>query len=139
VSKLDVNRMTGWIKGRQGEELSEVLRNSTEPDGRNNGRSDVDDAGTAHAFIAAKEKALYGEHREGPPAREKKKRVRCTDGKAAEGLCVKRGVRVARPLGKEACEELSYAAYVLKTLPQRIQEAIEAGRELGVIPEEGEE
>ena len=130
--------MTGWIKGRQGEELSEVLRNTTEPDGHNNGRSHVDDADTAHAFIAAKEKVLFGEHREGPPARRKKKRIRCTEGKAAERACVKRGVRVVHPLSEEACEELSYAAHALKTLPQRIQEAIDAGRELGVIPEEGE-
>lgn len=139
MDKLTVNRMARWIKGRQGEELSEVLRNSTEPDGRNNGRSDVDDAGTAHAFIAAKEKALYGEHREGPPARQKKKKkARCTDGKAAEGLCVKRGVRLAHHLDKDTSEQLSYMAYTLRTLPQRIQEAIEAGRELGVIPQEGE-
>lgn len=115
-----------------------MLRNATEPDGHNNGRSDVDDAGTAHAFMAAKEKALYGEHREGPQARQKKKRVRCTEGKAAEGACVKRGVRLAHHLDKDTSEQLSYMAYALRTLPQRIQEAIEAGRELGVIPEEGE-
>jgi hypothetical protein len=123
--------MAGWIKGRQGEELSEVLRNTTEPDGHNKGRSDVDDACTAHAFMAAKAKALYGEHREGPPARQKK-RARCTDGKAVEGACVKRGVRVVRPLRKEACDELSYAAHAIRTLPQRIQAVVEAGRELGL-------
>ena len=56
--------MTRWKKGRQGEELSEVLRNSAEPDGRNNGKDHVDDAGTAHAWMAAREEALRGEHAE---------------------------------------------------------------------------
>jgi hypothetical protein len=56
--------MAQWKKGRQGEELSEVLRNSTEPDGHNNGKDHVDDAGTAHALIAAREEALHGEHAE---------------------------------------------------------------------------
>jgi len=56
--------MTRWKKGRQGEELSEVLRNSAEPDGRNNGKDHLDDAGTAHAWMAAQEEALHGEHTE---------------------------------------------------------------------------
>ena len=56
--------MTQWKKGRQGEELSEVLRNSAEPDGHNNGKDHVDDAGTAHAWMAVREEALHGEHAE---------------------------------------------------------------------------
>ena len=44
--------------------MSEVLRNSAESDGRNNGRDHVDDAGTAHAWMAAREGALHGEHAE---------------------------------------------------------------------------
>lgn len=132
MDKLTVNRMAGWINARQGEELSEVLRNSAEPDGSNNGRSEVDDTGAAHAFVAAKEKMLFDEHVEGRPAGQKKKLVRCNEGKAVGHVCVKRGVRVVRPLNKEACEALSYAAHAIRTLPQRIQEAIEAGRDLGL-------
>ena len=64
--------MGRWIKGRQGEELSEVLRNSTEPDGHNNGKAEVDDAGTAHAFMAAKEEAMFGDHGEAERHRKKK-------------------------------------------------------------------
>jgi hypothetical protein len=56
--------MARWIKARQGEELSEVLRNSAEPDGCNNGKDHIDDAGTAHAWMAAREEALRGEHAE---------------------------------------------------------------------------
>ena len=56
--------MTRWKKGRQGEELSEVLRNTSGPHGQNNGKGHVDDAGTAHAWMAAREEALHGEHAE---------------------------------------------------------------------------
>ncbi len=50
---------------RQGEALSEVLLNTPEPDGSNNGKPDVDDAGTAHALTAAHEEAKYDDRREG--------------------------------------------------------------------------
>ena len=67
-----------------------MLRNSTEPDGHNNGKDHVDDAGTAHAFMAAKEEAMYGEHGEARPLRARNKRSRCSSGKAVEAACVKR-------------------------------------------------
>lgn len=44
--------------------MSEVLRNTLEPNGQNNGKDEVDDAGTAHAWMAAREEALHGEHTE---------------------------------------------------------------------------
>jgi hypothetical protein len=56
--------MARWKKGRQGEELSEVLRNTPEPNGQNNGKDDVDDTGAAHAWMAVREEALHGEHAE---------------------------------------------------------------------------
>ena len=56
--------MARWKKGRQGEELSEVLRNTPEPNGQNNGKDEVDDTGAAHAWVAAREEALHGEHAE---------------------------------------------------------------------------
>ena len=117
MCKLTVNRMAEWIKGRQGEELSEVLRNSTEPDGHNNGKDHLDDAGTAHAFMAAKEEALYGEHGEAQPLRARNKRSRCSSGKAVEAACVKRFTRVERQLPKEHWDALDYAAYALRVLP----------------------
>ena len=109
--------MAEWIKGRQGEELSGVLRNTPEPDGHNNGKAEVDDAGTAHAFMAAKEEALYGEHGEAQPLRARNKRSRCSSGKAVEAACVKRFTRVERQLPKEHWDALDYAAYALRVLP----------------------
>ena len=41
-----------------------MLRKTTEPDGHNIGKASVDDAGTAHGFLGAKEHATYGNHSE---------------------------------------------------------------------------
>lgn len=95
-----------------------MLRNSTEPDGHNNGKAEVDDAGTAHAFMAAKEEALYGEHRESGPRRFRLTRGRCSSGKAVEAACVKRLTRVERQLPKGSWDALDYAAYALRVLPE---------------------
>lgn len=56
-----------------------MLRNATEPDGHNNGKAHVDDAGTAHAFMAAKEKVMYDEHNESEKKKKKKKEWRPVD------------------------------------------------------------
>jgi hypothetical protein len=135
VHKLTVNGMAKWIKGRQGEELSEVLRNTPEPDGHNNGKAHVDDAGTAHAFMAAKEKVMYDEHGEARPTSSLQKRSRCSSGKAVEAACVKSLTRVERQLSKEAWEPLDYAAYALRVLPLRVQEAVDEARKQGLLPE----
>ena len=110
--------MAKWIIGRQGEELSEVQRNSTEPDGHNSGKDHVDDAGTAHAFMAAKEEALYGEQGEPRPSSYRNKRSRCSRGKAAEAACVKHLTRVERQVPKEHWGALDYAACALRELPE---------------------
>ena len=112
-----------------------MLRNSTEPDGHNNGKAEVDDAGTAHAFMAAKEEAMYGTHGEAPLQRGQKKRSRCSSGKAVEAACVKRLTRVERQLPKEHWEALDYAAYALRVLPLRVQEAVDEARKQGLLPE----
>jgi|688.fasta_scaffold1853576_2 hypothetical protein len=62
--------MKKWKRLRQGEELSETLLNTAEPDGRNNGKPDVDDPGTAHALTAAIEEAKYGDHSEAWSSRD---------------------------------------------------------------------
>lgn len=135
MHKLTVNGMAKWTKGRQGEELSEVLRNTPEPDGHNNGKAHVDDAGTAHAFMAAKEKVMYDQHNEVQPTRAPKKRSRCSSGKAVEAACVKRLTRVERQLPKEHWEALDYASYALRVLPLRVQEAVDEARKQGLLPE----
>ena len=71
--------MAGWIKGRQGEELSEVLRNTPEPDGHNNGNADVDDNGGAHAFLQSMEDARHGTK---PKLKSLKERLSETEAKA---------------------------------------------------------
>lgn len=50
-----------WKSMRAGEEKAEALLNAGEPDGRNNGKTDVDDAGGAHAFLQSMEEAKYGQ------------------------------------------------------------------------------
>jgi len=94
-----------------------VLRNTPEPDGHNNGKAHVDDAGTAHALMAAKEKVMYDEHGETRQLKARKKRSRCSSGKAVEATCVKRLTRVERQLPKELWDALDYAAYALRVLP----------------------
>ena len=95
-----------------------MLRNTAEPGGHNNGKAEVDDAGTTHAWMAAKEEAMYGNHREAPLRRGQKKRSRCGRGKAVEAACVKRLTRVERQLPKGSWEALDYAAYALRVLPE---------------------
>ena len=89
-------------KARQGEELQENL-----------------------AYAAPKD--------DGPGrATARSKGARCRDGKSVKGLCVKEWVRVEEAIDPRYTDPLDYAAHAIRTLPERIQAVIEAGRDLGL-------
>ena len=48
---------------------------------------------------------------------------------------MKRLTRVERQLPRERWEALDYAAYALRVLPLRVQEAVDEARKQGLLPE----
>lgn len=51
---------SNWKSLRAGEERAEALLNTSEPDGHNNGKAEVDDTNGAHAFLQLKEEHNQG-------------------------------------------------------------------------------
>lgn len=93
-------------KARQGEELQEHL-----------------------AFAAAKDERAG---RVTTVTSKRGKQSRCTRGKSVKGLCVQDWVPVHEALDPRCTTPLDYAAHYMRTLPERIQAVIDAGRELGL-------
>lgn len=57
---------------------------------------------------------------------------RCRQGKSVKGLCVHEWVQVGEVIDPKYTDPLDYAAHAIRTLPERIQAVIEAGRDLGL-------
>ena len=51
---------SNWKSLRAGEERAEALLNTSEPDGHNNGKVEVDETNTAHSFLQLKEEHDQG-------------------------------------------------------------------------------